>query len=353
MRRSRRRKENGKAVCALWTAFLAGCMAVMLSFASRKAIVIADVSREQAGLSVNSEDEAVQETALWLERDRSVTGSLRIPLPRDVRAENIVMENRCMTRELWLYIQSGETRFYGENPVSGDLSHVLSGSSEAKEDGVLLKLGMDHVMEYRSTMEGGELTIVWYEPHALYDYVVVVDPAWGGKEAGIPDPELPGKDVTLQTARQVQKKFSMQNVRLYLTRLEDADVSRADRVALAEEVDADLYLRIGASWADEEGRYGVLGLYNEEYVIPGFGNAELADLTTREVTIASSNRAVGLENAGEESILRELGIPAAEVSLGYLSNPQERYLLGQEDYQEKLADGILNAVAEAVRRLEQ
>ncbi|MCM1024815.1 MAG: N-acetylmuramoyl-L-alanine amidase [Roseburia sp.] len=350
-RRGRWRKENMKAVCAVWTLIFTGCMAVMLLFASKKAIVIADVPQEQPGLSGNSpqQDAAVRQARLRLEQESGVGGSFRIPLPKEIRAENITMENRYMSKELWLYIQGGEEDFFTENAVSGDISGLLSGRCEEQEDGVILKLSLSRVMEYRSTLEGGVLKIVWYEPHELYDYVVVLDPAW--ETAGIE--KAPGADITLQVAKQVQKKLALENVRLYLVRPDEKEAASGDRTAFAEEVKADLYLRLSVSEADTEESYGIQGFYNDEYFIPEFGNADLADLLTRSVTVAASNRAVGLNRAGEGSILKELRIPAAEVSLGYLSNPQEKYLLEQEAYQEKLADGILGAVSEAVERLKR
>jgi len=65
---------------------------------------------------------------------------------------------------------------------------------------------------------------------------------------------------------------------------------------------------------------------------------------TREVTIASSNKAEGLLAVDEDSILKQIRIPAAELCLGYFSNETERELLGQKSYQEKLATGVINAL---------
>ena len=126
-----------------------------------------------------------------------------------------------------------------------------------------------------------------------------------------------------------------------------------ERARLAEETGADLYIRLcaGEDRTDEEA-YGITGFYNEDYYIPGFGNTDLADILTREVTIEASNRAVGLKAAEEGSILELLKIPAAEISLGFLSNPKEAYLLGQESYREKLAAGFISAISKAVEKLE-
>lgn len=349
------KSENMTAACVVWTFAFLTCMTVMLMFAANKTIVIADVSQDPSGLPVNTVQpgEAAEDRTLELQEDNRIEGSIYVPLPKGIRAENVTMENRYVDRELLLYIHGAEESFYEENNISGDISPVLSARCEVQEGGVLLRIGINRVLEYRSTMDSSGLTINWYEPDELYDYIVVLDPAGGGSQTGIADYSLREKDVTLQVAKQIQKQFSLQNVRLYCTRTEDADIPSDERVRLAEEVGADFYIRLCAVADDKDAEaYGITGFYNEDYYIPGFGNTALADLFTREVTIAASNRAVGLKAAGEESILRLLKIPAAEISIGFLSNPKEEYLLGQESYQEKLAAGFVSALSKAVEILE-
>jgi len=358
MKRDDGKKKNRDmiATCAVWTLLCLTCMAVMMAFALNKTIVIADVSQEQSGVSVSQgqSEQAHPDSLLAMENAPGVQGSFSVPLPKGIRAENVTVENRYMDRELLLYIQGGDEDFYRENPISGDMSPVLTGLREVQTDGIILRFQMNRVLEYLSTMEGSTLTVKWYEPGELYDYIIVLDPANGGSKSGITDDSLPEKDVVLQVARQVQRQFSIQNTRLYCTGTENVDAESEAGVRLAEEVGADLYIRLSIS-VDRESAdtYGIMGIYNEDYYIPGFGNSALADLLTREVTIFSSNRAAGLKAADEESILKQVRIPAAEVSLGFLSNPQEEYLLGQESYQENLAKGILEALSKAVAALEE
>lgn len=350
--KKRREGDNMAAVCAAWSLLCLVCMAGMLLFAANKAIVIADVSKDPSGMSVNAAQQG-DDKRLVLQEDGRLKGAFVIPLPRGIKAENITMENRYVSRELLLHIQGADEGFYVENHIGGDISPALSARYEVQEDGVLLRIHMSRVLEYESTMDGSGLTISWHEPWALYDWIVVLDPAGGGSETGISNYGLTEKDLTLQLAKQIQKKLELQNVRLYCTRSEDVDISEEERARLAEEVGADLYIRLCAG-ADAENAevYGITGYYNEDYYIPGFGNVTLADILTREVTIAAGNRAVGLRTAGEESVLRRLKMPAAEISVGFLSHPKEEYLLGQESYQAKLADGFVSAITKAVDALE-
>ena len=73
-------------------------------------------------------------------------------------------------------------------------------------------------------------------------------------------------------------------VKVYLTRTEDIDVTKEARRQFADWVGADLYLEIGLS-SDPENTsvYGISGEYNDEYYIPEFGNLQWADCVTRQV----------------------------------------------------------------------
>ena len=349
-------KINMQISLWMWTVLCVGFMVVMLVFAADKKIVIAEVSQDQTGLGGDAayKGHGEQDVALMLQRTYTMEGSFCIPLSQEIKPENVSMENRYYNRSLWIYIQGGSKDFYKDNVVFGDVSHVLEGCCEPWEDGAILKLEMDGVMEYRSTLEGSTLTIAYSKPHDTYDFVVILDPAGGGNAPGAEGSSLKEKDLTLEIARSVQRQFELQNVRFYLTRVEDVDVEPQDRAELADAVDADLYIRISA-WADEEHpeSYGIWGSYNDVYFIPEYGNVELADTVTKAVTIAASNRAAGLLPADRDSVLRSIKTVAMELAVGNLANPEEEALLKQEFYREKLATGILNAVQEACEALGQ
>lgn len=332
----------------LWVIFSAVSMAAMLRLSAHKTIVITDTHQDQAGLAASTVQAGL---ALELQQTES-GGSFVIPLPENVKAEDVIMENRYMEKELWIHIRSENTQFYGENAVSGDTSAILEGSYAIQPDGILLKFAMDRLQEYRSTMSDAVLEVAGCKPGEMYPFIVVIDPVGGGSENGLCSYAYREKELALQIARLVQRNCTLPDVELYLTRTEDVEVSAEERTALIQEADADFYIRIGAAEsAAEENVYGIQCYYNDEYFIPGFGNVELADIVTRAVTIAASNRALGLIPADEDSILKEIGIPAVQLSVGYLSNDQERSLLRQEAYLEKVAEGILNAIGESCQKL--
>ena len=342
-------KENILLTFVMWIFMCAAAMAAMLQLSANKTIVIADLPQDQAGLTAVAVQE---EKALKLARTAEGGGSFVIPLPQGVKAEDVIMENRYMERQLWIQIRNADTRFYEDNPISGDISGILEGRYEVQQDGILLKFTVDGVQEYLSTMGNDVLEVAGCRPDEMYSVIVVVDPVGGGSDNGLCGYAYKEKELALQIAKLIQKKFALPDVKLYLTRMEDVEVSAEERKALISAVDADFYIRIGAAEnSAEESIYGIQCYYNEDFFLPEFGNVDLADIVTREVTIASSNRAIGLIPAEEDSILKEINIPAVQLSVGYLSNGQERNLLQQEAYLEKVADGILTAIDVSCQRL--
>lgn len=333
----------------LWIILCIAAMVVMLQLSAHKTIVIADVPQDQPGLVA---DAAHVEHTLTLHQTENAGGRFMIPLPGGVRAEDVIIENRYMERELWIRIQCEDAQFYAENEVSGDISAILGGRYEIQPDSVLLKFSMESLQEYISTMDDNILEVAGCKPKDIYPFIVVIDPVGGGRENGLCSYVYREKELALQIAKLIQRDCTLPNVKLYFTRTEDVEVSAEERTDLAGNVDADLYIRIGAAENPaEEGIYGIQSYYNEEYFIPGFGNVDLADIVTKAVTIAASNRALGLIPAGKDSILKELNIPAVQLSVGYLSNDKERNLLQQETYLEKVAEGIINAIKESCERL--
>ncbi len=343
-------QQNMYVTLVLWILLCLGSMVWMLHTASNKTIVIPDAAQndftDQMTAENTSEAARQRQNKLVFQPEAGAQGSFCIPLEKELKAENVVIDNRYSEKELWIYIEDTEDAFYEENAVYGDLSRILSGSCEQQKDGVILKMKMDSILEYHTTMEGSTMIFTFSKPTEIYDQIVVIDPMGGGTETGTLMRGYAEKTLALQIARLLPDQMEDTNVKLYFTRLDDVNVTKEERIRLAEEVDADLYIRIGAGTSEDDTLYGIMGLYNQEYFIPEFGNIELADAVTRSVTIASSNRALGLEPVGEDSILKELTIPAMQINVGYLTNPEEGELLGQEEYRKKLAAGIADAVME-------
>ena len=271
-------------------------------------------------------------------------------MPEECKAEDIVIENYYMNQELCILVGTADADFYEANAISGNLDMVKKGLCEAAnegtdEKGVKLRFSLTGIFEYHTILENHDLYVNFLSPREMYDKIVVIDPYGGGSNAGNEGNGLSEKDITLQVAKKIKEKLDESDIKVYYTRMDDSNPGEEDRVRLANETRADMYIRIQVDANEDSSVYGATTIYNEDYFIPGFGSVELADILEREVVTSIKGKALGLTGAEEEDYaVRSITVPAAAVKVGCLTNKQEAILLGREEYQDKIADGICNAV---------
>ncbi|MDE7251832.1 MAG: N-acetylmuramoyl-L-alanine amidase [Acetatifactor sp.] len=331
-----------------WSALFVMLMWLMFVTANNKTIVIADGTYGEGAVQEGGSMGRAQK--LGLESAGEANGIFLIPLEENTKPESVVVENRYMDKELRILIKGAHEDFYGGHTVQGDITSIQRAYWERQRNGVLLRIQMNAIYEYRTSMDGNILRVEVCDPHEIYRMLVVIDPAGGGPisaNPGVADYRNQiAAGIMLEVGKRLPEQLDNSNIRLYFTRTADEDISPERRAALVEDVGADLFLYIDTAADEDTSQYGIRGYYNESYFIPGFGNVELADLVTRKVTLACGNRAIGLEPAGEESVLQNIRVPAAGIELGYMTNEQESALLSQSDYQERLAAGIAEALRE-------
>lgn len=333
--------------------FCAVSMGIMFVFMEHKAITIANVAQDQVedtqGKKAESgAKEEGMEQMLRFRPGEENTDYFCIPLESGVRAEDISMENHYMDRQVWIYIKNTSKDYYGQEAVFGNISQIEAGSYEVSEEAVLLKFSLDNVYECRSIMEESHLYIEFVPPREMYEKIIVLDAGCGGEDRGVETSELIEKDVTLDLVKRLKILLEETDIKVYYTRMEDVYLSQQERVELANAVRADMLISLRLNESEDRTVYGTEALYNENYFIPGFGSVDLADLVERNVVTGISGKGNGLYAAGSSDILlQEAKIPATVIKVGYVSNVQEAMLLQRDDYRDRIAKGLFEAILEA------
>ncbi len=300
------------------------------------------------------------------------TSYMRVPLPEKCKVDDLAIENYYMNQELCILVRGAGPDFYAINAISGNLDSVEKGICEPYEGGVKLRFSVSGIFEYHTILENNDLYVSFLSPREIYDKIVVIDPSCGGsnkgnlsknsnkensnkensdKESG--ETELAEKDINLRIAQKLKEKLDKTDIKVYYTRMDDANPAEEDRAGLANGTKADMYIRIQVDAKDDSSVYGATAVYNDDYFIPGFGNVELADVLEREVVTSIKGKALGLEPAGEQDYaIRNITIPAAAVKVGCITNRQEAGLLSREEYQDKIAEGICNAILKVYENID-
>ncbi len=335
--------------------FSIASMGVMLVHAQNKVIVVTDIAQDQIS---RQEEENGTITVLFEKEEGKVlhfrdgearTNCLCIPLVEGIKAENVTIENHYMDKELWIYIEKCDENFYETQAIYGNIEKVNFGTYSASQKGVLLKFGLTDVFECQSTLQENGLFIEFVSPKEMYNKIIVIDPACGGENLGLESGDLQEKEITLDIVKRLKEKLDDTDIKVYYTRIEDKNPSQEERIELANSVKADMFISIAANWdAENDKKYGTEAVYSDSFFIPVFGSVELADLTLREVVTKISGKGNGLIPATvDDVVVWEAKVPATILKVGYFSNKQEVVLLQREDYLERIASGLLEAVQKA------
>ena len=91
----------------LWLLLGTFSMVAMLWIAAHKTVVISARSQEQGELVPEYRTEQTGEMQLPMQTDQKADRQICIPLESGTKAENVVVENHYMEKELWIYIENG------------------------------------------------------------------------------------------------------------------------------------------------------------------------------------------------------------------------------------------------------
>lgn len=170
--------------------------------------------------------------------------------------------------------------------------------------------------------------------------IIVIDPGHGGKDGGTNGvkTEALEKDLNLKVALLLEKKLLDEGAIVILTRRSDIFLSLEERVSIAQEANADLFISIHHNRYDTSSMNGTITFYYDEGI-----EKELASKIQAELVKENGMKDLG-ERFGDYYVLRENRVPGVIVELGFLSNPKDEAKLISPEIQEKEAEGIKNGI---------
>ncbi len=172
---------------------------------------------------------------------------------------------------------------------------------------------------------------------------VYLDPGHGGTDEGCARAGVREKDLNLAIALLVREQLQGQGYQVIMSRETDTYIAKEARVAEANRSGADIYISIHQN-ATEEGA-GVKGMevwYTEDE--ERTDSRRLAQLI-RQQTLKSTEAAEReLRGDADFYVTKNTSMPACLIETGFLSNAAERRKLNLAEYQQQIADGIVQGV---------
>lgn len=192
----------------------------------------------------------------------------------------------------------------------------------------------------------------------LKDIVITVDPGHGGRDPGTRYHKILEKDLNLELSKVLRDTLLKQGATVHMIREEDEDLSskwdsgkkRGDlyrRILFIQKVKSDLYLSIHLNWFNNSYHQGAEVLYNPinkknkilgEKIMESFKK----NTYTKRKLITT-----------DLYLYRNTRVPGVLIECGFLSNPNERYLLQTKKYQQKVAEVITDGVIEYINEIKK
>jgi N-acetylmuramoyl-L-alanine amidase len=186
--------------------------------------------------------------------------------------------------------------------------------------------------------------------------VCLIDAGHGGEDGGTVGNGLIEKDITLDLAQRVALHLSARGERVIMTREHDHGVALADRIALAENSEADLFVSLHFNNAKQTQVQGweiytteprsVTASHQPTVLSPTeliTQSRSLAESVGSALRVASVGPERGLRQ-GDFAVTRETPCAAILIEGGYLSHKAESARLREEATLSRLAEAISDGI---------
>ncbi len=175
----------------------------------------------------------------------------------------------------------------------------------------------------------------------LLGKIIVLDAGHGGNDSGAKNGKIVEKELNLLLVKKLEKELISRGATVYLTREEDNDLSartserkRSDlynRAKYINTIKPNMYISIHLNATTSSSWKGLQVFYNK--------NNEENKVIAETITNNLKNNINNIREVKEENkydMYKYIKYPGVLIEAGFISNPDENYLLRQEEYQNKL-----------------
>jgi len=173
---------------------------------------------------------------------------------------------------------------------------------------------------------------------------VVIDAGHGGHDHGATFNDHTEKAIVEKITSKIKSQNQNQDVQIHFTRIADEFLSFDERTKFINSVKPDLVISLHVNQLKNSSASGMEIYICKDNVAYEKSN-ELAGKLNKKFIENNGIKSRGIKE-GPFMILKKSEVPSVLVELGFLSNPQDRKYLTDENEQDRIASTILEFISE-------
>lgn len=273
-----------------------------------------------------------------------------IPVPEGFDTTSIQLQDNYLDHNLQIILPGNLSKYFEQNPIINPYEFIEDFKIVYDEETnqTIINGYTTEIYGYIENCHDKYFAVYMDKPSEIYDKIVVLDAGHGGKDPGAVRNNIYEKNITLDIINYTENLFKNTDIKVYCTRTKDKFLSLQERTKFVKEVDADIFVSLHINASELESAYGTEVYYskaNNKSTAYGLTSAKLAKALVNNLYVSMDTRLRGVLH-NDYYVVQYNSVPAVLIELGFISNPEERKKLVDDNYQQKAAKAIYESIIE-------